>query len=60
MKAKYCMYCGHNLEDNDKLEGCCMYCAERAKNLETLGQEKSKLQEIKKELQEIKEAIDSA
>ena len=38
----------------------CMYCAERAKNLETLGQEKSKLQEIKKELQEIKEAIDSA
>ena len=22
MKAKYCMYCGHNLEDNDKLELC--------------------------------------
>ena len=28
MKAKYCMYCGHNLEDDDKLEGCCNDCAD--------------------------------
>ncbi len=26
MKSKYCMYCGHNLESEDRLEGCCNNC----------------------------------
>jgi len=29
MEAKYCMYCGHNLEPTDKLEGCCNDCADK-------------------------------
>jgi predicted amidophosphoribosyltransferase len=29
MESKFCQYCGKQLTENDHLEGCCNWCAEK-------------------------------